>query len=45
MDWPAVFQLRPSDAQTTEIRLFLHGFLIYHLDKIPRGRSGALEAN
>jgi DNA repair protein RecO (recombination protein O) len=44
MDWPAVFQLRPSAAQTTEIRLFLHGFLIYHLDKIPRGRSRALEA-
>lgn len=42
-DWPAVFQLRLSEAQTTEIRLFLHGFLIYHLDKIPRGRNRALE--
>ncbi|HEX3716645.1 MAG TPA: DNA repair protein RecO [Verrucomicrobiae bacterium] len=44
MDWPAVFQVRPSAAQTTEIRLFLHGFLIYHLERIPRGRSKALEA-
>jgi DNA repair protein RecO (recombination protein O) len=42
-DWPAVFQLRLSAAQTSELRLFLHGFLIYHLDKIPRGRARALE--
>jgi DNA repair protein RecO (recombination protein O) len=44
-DWPAIFQLRLSDAQTTELRLFLHGFLIYHLEKIPRGRSRAVNAN
>ena len=43
LDWPAVFQLRLSSAQTAEIRLFLHGFLIYHLDRIPRGRGRALE--
>jgi len=42
-DWPAVFQLRLSDAQTSELRLFLHGFIIYHLEKIPRGRAKALE--
>ncbi|HEX4119842.1 MAG TPA: DNA repair protein RecO [Verrucomicrobiae bacterium] len=43
-DWPGIFQLRLSAAQATEIRLFLHGFLIYHLDRIPRGRNRALES-
>jgi hypothetical protein len=43
-DWAGVFQLRPSAAQTVEIRQFLHGFLIYHLDKIPRGRNKALDS-
>jgi DNA repair protein RecO (recombination protein O) len=42
-DWPAVFQLRLSDAQVSELRLFLHGFIIYHLEKIPRGRAKAVE--
>ena len=45
LDWAAIFQLRLSGAQTTELRLFLHGFLIYHLDKIPRGRRLAIEPN
>jgi DNA repair protein RecO (recombination protein O) len=45
LDWGAVFQVRPSAAQTTEIRLFLHGFLIYHLEKIPSGRGRALKPN
>jgi DNA repair protein RecO (recombination protein O) len=44
-DWPTVFQLRLSAAQTTEARLFLHGFLIYHLEKIPKGRRLAIEPN
>jgi DNA repair protein RecO (recombination protein O) len=35
-------QLSLSAAQTREIQRFLHGFLIYHLGKIPRGRSAAL---
>ncbi len=43
VEWPAVFQMRPSAAQTDEIRLFLHGFLIYHLERIPRGRARALD--
>ena len=41
-DWPAIMRLRPSDAQVTELRQFLHGFLIYHLGRIPSGRSAAL---
>jgi len=37
-EWPAVGRLRPSAAQTMELRRFLHGFLIFHLGRIPRGR-------
>jgi DNA repair protein RecO (recombination protein O) len=42
MDWPDIFRLRLSPAQRREISLFLHGFIVYHLDRIPRGRSAAL---
>jgi DNA repair protein RecO (recombination protein O) len=42
LDWEAVFRLRLSAAQTEEIGQFLHGFLIYHLGKIPGGRGAAL---
>jgi DNA repair protein RecO (recombination protein O) len=42
MDWPDIFRLRLSPAQVREIRLYLHGFIIYHLERIPRGRSAAL---
>jgi DNA repair protein RecO (recombination protein O) len=42
MDWSEIFRLRLSAAQEREIRLFLHGFIIYHLERIPRGRSTAL---
>jgi DNA repair protein RecO (recombination protein O) len=42
-DWPALFRLRLSTAQEAEIRQYLHGFLIYHLGKLPRGRSAALD--
>jgi len=41
-EWDAVFRLGLSAAQTEEIRRFLNGFLIYHLEKIPRGRNEAL---
>ncbi|MGA2748556.1 MAG: DNA repair protein RecO [Verrucomicrobiota bacterium] len=41
MDWPQIFRLRLSAAQTTEIRLFLRGFLTFHLDKIPPARNAA----
>ena len=37
-EWPAVSRLRLSEAQLTELRQFLHGFLIFHLGKIPKGR-------
>jgi DNA repair protein RecO (recombination protein O) len=41
-DWSTVAQLGLSDAQVAELRQFLHGFLIYHLGRIPRGRDAAL---
>ena len=42
LDWPALSNLKPSAPQTRELEHFLHGFLIYHLGKIPKGRSAAL---
>jgi len=41
-DWPVVARLKPSEAQTAELRQFLHGFLIYHLGRIPKARTAAL---
>lgn len=41
-DWPRTARLRPSDAQVKELNQFLHGFLIFHLGKIPKGRNAAL---
>jgi DNA repair protein RecO (recombination protein O) len=41
--WPENPRLKPSDQQITEIRQFLHGFMIYHLGRIPKGRERALD--
>jgi len=38
-DWPVVTVIKPSQAQMTELRQFLHGFLIYHLGKLPANRA------
>ena len=45
LDWPALSRLQLSAPQSREIQSFLHGFLIYHLGAIPRGRSTALLAS
>jgi DNA repair protein RecO (recombination protein O) len=37
-DWPELASLSATAAQAKELRQFLHGFLIYHLGKIPKGR-------
>jgi DNA repair protein RecO (recombination protein O) len=37
-DWKAVARLKLSEAQVQELRRFLHGFLIFHLGRIPKGR-------
>lgn len=37
-DWPELARLSATAAQARELRQFLHGFLIYHLGKLPKGR-------
>ena len=41
-DWPAASRLKLTREQTDELRQFLHGFLIFHLGRLPKGRAGAL---
>ena len=41
-DWTAIQRLVLTKAQIEEIRQFLHGFLIFHLERLPKGRVGAL---
>jgi DNA repair protein RecO (recombination protein O) len=41
-DWSGGSRLKLSAAQGGELRQFLHGFLILHLGKLPRGRAAAL---
>jgi DNA repair protein RecO (recombination protein O) len=41
-DWPDSSRLKLSAAQGGELRQFLHGFLIFHLGRLPRGRAAAL---
>src|SRR5258705_4238721 len=41
-DFPRTTRLKPSAAQVKELNQFLHGFLIFHLGKIPKGRNAAL---
>jgi DNA repair protein RecO (recombination protein O) len=40
--WANSSRLKLSDAQGDELRQWLHGFLIFHLGKLPRGRAAAL---
>jgi len=37
-DWRTIAGLKSTAAQAKELRQFLHGFLIYHLGKLPKGR-------
>jgi recombinational DNA repair protein (RecF pathway) len=41
-DWPVVARLKPTTAQAAELGRFLHGFLIYNLGRILKGRDAAL---
>jgi DNA repair protein RecO (recombination protein O) len=38
-DWPAIGRLRLSEAQAAELHEFLHGFLLFHLGRVPKGRA------
>jgi DNA repair protein RecO (recombination protein O) len=40
-EWDITARLQPAPAQLTQLRQFLHGFLIYHLDRLPKGRAEA----
>jgi DNA repair protein RecO (recombination protein O) len=42
LDWQALARLKLSDVQSRELQQFLHGFLIFHLGRIPAGRIAAL---
>ena len=44
VDWGDLGELESSVDSAREVRLFLHGFLIFHLGKLPRGRAGALQS-
>lgn len=41
--WPEIFEMKVAPAQRQDIIRYLHGFMIYHLGKIPSGRHAALE--
>ena len=43
-DWDLISRLKLSEAQTRELKQFLHGFMIYHLERIPPSRTAALNA-
>jgi DNA repair protein RecO (recombination protein O) len=43
-DFEAGFGLKLAHSQVSEIRQFLHGFIIYHVGKVPRGRGQALSS-
>ena len=42
-DWPALASLLLSAAQVQELGRFLHGFMQFHLGRIPKGRSSVLD--
>jgi len=41
-DWEELPALRATAPQASAIKQFLHGFLIYHLGRIPKGRENAV---
>ena len=41
-DWDSAARLKLSAAQSGELRQFLHGFLIFHLGRLPTGRAAAV---
>ncbi len=40
--WDFIGRIRTNQTQVTELKQFLHGYLIYHLDKLPSGRELAI---
>jgi len=42
LEWKAIGELTLAESELRELRQFLHGFLIYHLGRIPPNRAAAL---
>jgi DNA repair protein RecO (recombination protein O) len=43
-DWGSISKLKTGAAQANELTQFLHGFLVFHLGKIPGGRFAAVQS-
>ncbi|HEY1790784.1 MAG TPA: DNA repair protein RecO [Verrucomicrobiae bacterium] len=43
-DFASILSVKPTDKQVTELRQFLHGFIIFHLGKTTRGRGRLIES-
>jgi DNA repair protein RecO (recombination protein O) len=41
-NWTTGLRLKLTASQTMELRQFLHGFLIFHLGRLPKGRAAAV---
>ena len=44
-DFASGFGVKLAASQASELRQFLHGFIIFHLGKLPRGRAQALSGH
>ena len=42
-DFAFAVRIKLTNSQLTELRQFLHGFLVFHLGKVPRSRAGVLK--
>ena len=40
--WDEIESLKPEASSARQVRQFLHGYLIHHLDRLPKGRAEAL---
>ena len=44
MPWQELNSLRATSAQARTVQQFLHGFILFHLGRIPKGRNSAIDA-
>jgi DNA repair protein RecO (recombination protein O) len=42
LEWKTIGELTLAESELRELRQFLHGFLVYHLGRIPPNRAAAL---
>jgi recombinational DNA repair protein (RecF pathway) len=43
-NWKGITQLKPENSQVKAMKEFLHGFLVYNLGRLPKGRDAVLAA-